>query len=69
VGEGAILVLPVGVHDGEGLGEGFKGEVVVENDDVGPLGGGDGVMAEGAAGDAENQVVGLGQLHSGIRAA
>jgi hypothetical protein len=62
MGQRAVLVLPVGVHDGEGLGQGFQREVVVEDHHVGPLRGGDGLVAEGAAVDAEDQVVGGGKL-------
>jgi len=61
MGQRAVLVLPVRVHHCEGLRQGFEGEVVVEDHHVGPFGGGDGVVTEGAAVDAEDEVVAGGE--------
>jgi hypothetical protein len=54
MGETAVFVLPVGVHYGEGGGQGFEREMVVEDDHVSALCGGDGIVAEGAAVDADD---------------
>ena len=65
--EVAGLVLPVGVHDGRGLGEGFAAEVMVEDHHVCPFGRRDGVVGKSATIDADDQVVGVGQLAHGGR--
>ena len=44
--EASVLVLPVGVHHGDAVGQLGACEVVVEDDDVRALGGGDGAVGE-----------------------
>ncbi len=55
--EFAAFILPVRVDHGEGGGQRLAAKMVVEDDDIRPLGGGDGVMAEGAAIDTDDEVV------------
>ena len=54
----AVLVLPVGVHHGQRRRQGFAAQVVVEHDHIGALGRRDRLVAERAAIDADDQVVG-----------
>ena len=67
MGESAVLVLSVRVHDCHGRGQGFAAQVVVEDHNVSGFGGGDRLVREGAAIDANDQIVPRGQIGHGGR--
>ena len=70
VAQRSILVRAVGVHDGQGRGQGLAAQVVVKHDDVGACRSRQGLMAQRAAIDADDQVVVFrqGRHGGGIRA-
>ena len=55
--QGSVLVRAVRVHDRQGRGQGFPAQMVVQHDDVGARRGGQGVVAQRAAIDANDQVM------------
>ena len=59
--ERAVLVLPVGVHDGKRGGQGFGPQMVVQHHDIRRLRRRDRIMGKRAAIDAEDQVMILRQ--------
>ena len=67
MGEFTRFILAVGVHDGDAVGQGFGAQVVVEDHHIRALCGGNGTMREGAAVNANDQVVIFGErFHRGL---
>ena len=58
----AGFILPVRVHHGHTIGQGFAAEVVIQDDHVCALGGGDGAVGQRAAIHADYQVVITGKV-------